>query len=557
VRARSSTQKRCRARKAFVLLTSSALAATGVALINATPAFAAGPGPTCTDGTCTVTYPTVGNSTWTVPAGVTSATFTVDGAQGGTWSSCAQCIVWQGGLGGEVVGTLAATPGAQYVLSVGGAGAKGTGGANGGGSVASGEAGGGGGYSSVSAGDVYELVAGGGGGGGLSVPYDGGSMSSGGAGGQVGAAGADTGAPSAAASGGGGGTATAGGSAGTGSTANGTPGTALTGGGGAGGGGGGGGWFGGGQGGMSYRSPYDYGGGGGGGSSYADPGLTGVSYTTGARSGDGRIVVSYSNPISAGSASAAALSATPLNVSAANGVLAHATGLTTLTASLESGPTNGSVTINGDGSFTYTSSAGFVGTDTFTYRATDTSGDYAIGTAAITVNPVVTFDPENGDSTFTESTASGSTVPQPTDPTRTNYTFTGWYTAATGGTKWDFGDGTVAADLTLYAQWTLTQQPLALTAAHVAVLPGLLSAGVKFSATATSLGTPVAGISVTFRASDLLGTVYGCTAVTDRGGLASCQVNVLGTLLSSTYTANVAETRTYSAASATGTVTIL
>ena len=36
-----------------------------------------------------------------------------------------------------------------------------------------------------------------------------------------------------------------------------------------------------------------------------------------------------------------------------------------------SGPTNGTVTINGDGSFVYTPDPGFVGIDTFTYAATD------------------------------------------------------------------------------------------------------------------------------------------------------------------------------------------
>jgi VCBS repeat-containing protein len=42
-----------------------------------------------------------------------------------------------------------------------------------------------------------------------------------------------------------------------------------------------------------------------------------------------------------------------------------------LTAVIETTPTNGSLTLNLDGSFTYTPTLGFSGTDTFTYRAHD------------------------------------------------------------------------------------------------------------------------------------------------------------------------------------------
>ena len=42
-----------------------------------------------------------------------------------------------------------------------------------------------------------------------------------------------------------------------------------------------------------------------------------------------------------------------------------------LFASLAAAPTNGNVVLNSDGSFSYTPNAGFVGTDTFTYKASD------------------------------------------------------------------------------------------------------------------------------------------------------------------------------------------
>lgn len=47
----------------------------------------------------------------------------------------------------------------------------------------------------------------------------------------------------------------------------------------------------------------------------------------------------------------------------------------------------------------------------------------------------------------------GKTVNSPANPTRSGYTFNGWYTAASGGNKFDFS-AAVTSDLTLYAHWT-------------------------------------------------------------------------------------------------------
>ena len=43
---------------------------------------------------------------------------------------------------------------------------------------------------------------------------------------------------------------------------------------------------------------------------------------------------------------------------------------------------------NNDGSFTYTPSGDFVGTDTFTYTATDVNGTSETGIVTVTVTPV-------------------------------------------------------------------------------------------------------------------------------------------------------------------------
>ena len=59
-----------------------------------------------------------------------------------------------------------------------------------------------------------------------------------------------------------------------------------------------------------------------------------------------------------------------------------------LTAVLVAGPTDGSLTLNANGSFTYTPDADFNGSDSFTYVANDGDLDSNVATVTITVNPV-------------------------------------------------------------------------------------------------------------------------------------------------------------------------
>ena len=79
----------------------------------------------------------------------------------------------------------------------------------------------------------------------------------------------------------------------------------------------------------------------------------------------------------------------PLNV-AAVGVLGNDTDVdsATLTAALATGPSNGALTLNADGSFSYTPAADFNGTDSFTYLANDGSLNSNTATVSINVNPV-------------------------------------------------------------------------------------------------------------------------------------------------------------------------
>jgi VCBS repeat-containing protein len=80
---------------------------------------------------------------------------------------------------------------------------------------------------------------------------------------------------------------------------------------------------------------------------------------------------------------------TPLNI-AAPGVLANDTdgNNDTLTAALVSGTTNGMLSLNPDGSFTYTPAPNYNGSDSFTYKASDGAADSNVVTVTITVNAV-------------------------------------------------------------------------------------------------------------------------------------------------------------------------
>ena len=246
--------------------------------------------------------------TWTVPAGVRSATFDLKGASGGDAP-----IDTLGGRGGHVVATLAVTPGQTFTIMVGGRGGDatlrqdgssapgGAGGYNGGGPggdapaySTSVSAGGGGGATDVRArGTGLQhrfLVAAGGGG--AAGPDDGGD------------GGSDSGAPGlfvpSVGFGGGGGTQTRGGRHVVGTEGTATDGTFGQGGRGgtepgmpnSSGAGGGGGYFGGGG------SDYVTVGGGGGGSSFIDPLVSIQVNDQGANTGNGSLTISWSSPSS-------------------------------------------------------------------------------------------------------------------------------------------------------------------------------------------------------------------------------------------------------------------
>lgn len=67
----------------------------------------------------------------------------------------------------------------------------------------------------------------------------------------------------------------------------------------------------------------------------------------------------------------------------------------------------------------------------------------------------VTFDLNYGSNTQydTKTVKEGETVSKPSNPSRSGYSFNGWYAEKSGGRQFDFKTG-ITSDLTLYAHWT-------------------------------------------------------------------------------------------------------
>lgn len=115
---------------------------------------------------------------------------------------------------------------------------------------------------------------------------------------------------------------------------------------------------------------------------------------------------------------------TALAVPATAGVLANdfAPAGMGLTALPGQSPAHGSLTLNADGSFSYTPASGFSGTDTFTYEASDGPAQSGPATVTITVNPPST-------------SATVTTVASSANPSRyaTPVTFTATVAASASG----------------------------------------------------------------------------------------------------------------------------
>ena len=82
------------------------------------------------------------------------------------------------------------------------------------------------------------------------------------------------------------------------------------------------------------------------------------------------------------------------------------------------------------------------------------AGDMTV-TATWKINQyTITFNTDGGSEIAPITQDYGTTIAKPTDPTKTGYTFAGWYTDAACTNAWNFGSNMLADhDMTLYARW--------------------------------------------------------------------------------------------------------
>ena len=66
----------------------------------------------------------------------------------------------------------------------------------------------------------------------------------------------------------------------------------------------------------------------------------------------------------------------------------------------------------------------------------------------------VTFDSQGGSKVASQTVKRGEKVEQPSDPTRSGYSFQGWYEEAECKNAWNFTTDTVTRNTTLYADWS-------------------------------------------------------------------------------------------------------
>jgi len=107
---------------------------------------------------------------------------------------------------------------------------------------------------------------------------------------------------------------------------------------------------------------------------------------------------------------------------------------------------------------------------------------YTVAIQAVPVTYTVTFDSQGGSAVAAiTGITSGATVTLPTAPTKTGYTFNGWFTAITGGTAFT-ALTPVITDVIVYAQWTgiyisvptpivVTPTPIVVTPTPIVVTP--------------------------------------------------------------------------------------
>ena len=181
------------------------------------------------------------------------------------------------------------------------------------------------------------------------------------------------------------------------------------------------------------------------------------------------------------------------------------------------------VTFNANEGSVGTSSLDATKTTTYTFSKWNTASDGS-GT---NYNPGGTYSANEASTLYAQWTSSTSTdaITLPT-PTRTGYTFSGWYTAASGGTrKGGAGDSyTPTGNITLYAQWTIITYTITYN-------KGTYGTGTNTTATKTY------GVALTLK-----DAIFTRTGYTQKGWSTAAAGTSKAYNLKASYTANSAKT---------------
>ncbi len=119
-------------------------------------------------------------------------------------------------------------------------------------------------------------------------------------------------------------------------------------------------------------------------------------------------------------------------------------------------PEHGAVSLDSNGAFVYAAAPTYQGADEFTYKAFSNWGSSVEATVRLTeFMPVITFAANGGTSVPSLQVFAGQAVEEPTAPTRTGYTFDGWYSDSAFSHSYDFSTQ-ITADMTLYSKWVVT-----------------------------------------------------------------------------------------------------
>ena len=114
----------------------------------------------------------------------------------------------------------------------------------------------------------------------------------------------------------------------------------------------------------------------------------------------------------------------------------------------------------------YTSTSTNIGNQTLAfYKKTTTGGyqNYTTECGLATKTHTITFNSDGGSAVESQTIEEGNTATEPTNPNKTGYTFSGWYTEPECTTAFDFATP-ITSDIILYAKWTAKTYTITLNA---------------------------------------------------------------------------------------------